>query len=728
MTGRTVTILVVDDDAGARMLIRSALQPFGFEVVLAVDGADALQRFRAGAFDLVILDVDMPDMTGYEVCTALRAEVGQLMPILMVTGIDDVRSVEQAYQSGATDFIAKPINWTLIGHRVRYLLRGHVALMELKAAEAKTAAILAAIPDLLFEIDLDGRYIEYHSQRPELLPVPVPSLKGRTMAEVLPPEAAMVCMSALRAAHEHGVSIGKQFQLQLPGGACWFELSVSRKDAAADERPRFIVLSRDITERKDAEKKILRLAFFDSLTRLPNRQSFLERVDREIKRALHSGQQVGVLFMDLDGFKNINDTMGHAVGDQILQRAANRLRRGVRPADLVSRPAELETRGAEAGSEVEFARLGGDEFTALILDLKGPEGALVVARRILELMRRPYAQDGRDLLLTASIGIALYPDDGQDAATLLKHADTAMYHAKDSGRDNCQFYSTSLTELAMQRMDIESDLRSALERNEFSLDYQPLLDVASGRVHLVEALIRWKRPGFGLVPPLDFISVAERSGLILDIGQWVLRQACMDASHWQRAGHAVRVAVNLSPLQFKDPELVAIVDKALADSGLAPTLLELEVTESAVMADTAETTATLNAFRASGVRVALDDFGTGYSSLSCLQRMPLSSIKVDRSFVNGPPRDDENHAIVRAILAIASSFGLAVTAEGVETLEQARSLTAMSCDTLQGYYVSHPVGADAIPALLERRWTLDNGVPPPAPADPPPTTPSQTTR
>ncbi len=711
MTKQVTRILVVDDDAGARALMRAALRKSDFDVSLASGGLDALQQFRAGAFDMVMLDVEMPDLGGFEVCAAMRAEAGQLFPIMMVTGMDDVASVERAYQSGATDFIAKPINWALIGHRVKYLLRGHHVLLELGAADARNAAILQAIPDLLFEMDLQGRHLECHSPHSELLAVPVEQLIGKTLAEVMPPQAARTCMEALHVAHETGVSAGKQFQLQLPHGVFWFELSVSRKQSPDPKNPHFIVLSRDITERKATEQKILKLAFFDSLTRLPNRQSFLERVDREIKRAWHSGNKIGVLFMDLDGFKNINDTLGHAVGDQILQRAANRLRRGVRPADLVSRPAELESRGAEAGAEVEFARLGGDEFTALIIDLKGPEDALVVARRILDLMRRPYLLDGRDLLLTASIGIAIYPEDGEDGATLLTHADTAMYHAKDSGRDNCQFYSTVLTELAVRRMDIESDLRSALERDEFSLQYQPLLDVRSGLVHAVEALVRWTRPGHGVVAPLEFIGVAERSGMILNIGHWVLRQACYDAAHWQSEGRPVRVAVNLSPLQFKDPQLLTLVQEALASSGLAADLLELEVTESALMADTKMTLATLNAFRACGIRIALDDFGTGYSSLSYLKRMPLTTLKVDRSFVAGLPADSENLAIVRAIVAMADSLGIAVTGEGVETLEESNALDELACTSQQGYYFSRPVDSAQIPALLRHHWPLRPGLP-----------------
>jgi PAS domain S-box-containing protein len=707
MTLDPARVLVVDDDASARTLMRAALQKTGFNVTVADGGREALKQFGAARFDMVMLDVDMPDMSGYEVCAQLRADAGQLLPILMVTGMDDVRSVERAYQSGATDFLSKPINWALIGHRVKYLLRGYQTLIDLGAEQARNTAILQAIPDLLFEMNLEGRHLECHTPRADLLPVPVEQLLGRTVAKVLPGPAAQVWMEALHAANANGASTGLQYELELAGGRFWFELSVSRKARQEGEQARFIVLSRNITERKDAEQKILRLAYFDALTRLPNRQSFLHRVDREIKRAHHDGTQLGVLFMDLDGFKNINDTLGHSLGDQILQRAANRLRRGVRPADLVSRPAELEMRGAEPGSEVEFARLGGDEFTALILDLKGPEGALVVSRRILELMRRPYTIDGRDLLLTASIGIALYPDDGLDAATLLKHADTAMYHAKDSGRDNCQFYSSALTQVAVRRMELEGDMRLALERDEFRLVYQPLLDAATGGVRAVEALIRWERPGYGLVSPVEFIGVAERSGLILDIGQWVLRTACSDAAQWQRKGRAVNLAVNLSPLQFQDPELLAIVQGALANSGLPAHLLELELTEGAVMADTVATMVTLNAFRAHGIRIALDDFGTGYSSLSYLKRMPLSTLKIDRSFVTGLPQDSENHAIVRAILVMADSLGLGVTAEGVETVQQAQALKAMNCASLQGYYFSLPVEAGNIPDMLDRHWRLD---------------------
>jgi EAL domain-containing protein (putative c-di-GMP-specific phosphodiesterase class I) len=314
--------------------------------------------------------------------------------------------------------------------------------------------------------------------------------------------------------------------------------------------------------------------------------------------------------------------------------------------------------------------------------------------------------DGREVVLTASIGIALYPEDGEDADSLLKHADTAMYHAKDKGRDNCQFYSASLTQRVQQRLNLESNLRQALSRNEFSLVYQPQLDLTSGRIHSIEALIRWNHPEQGVISPMDFIPLAEENGMIVPIGEWVLRTACIDAARWQHAGHGLRVAVNLSPMQFKDSNLVKTVLDILAQTGLAPKFLELEVTEGAVMENSGATLATLEALSTHGVQIALDDFGTGYSSMNYLKRMPLNNLKVDQSFVQGLPHDRDNHAIVRAILSLAQNLGFSVTAEGVETREQAETLKNLACDTLQGFYFSRPVPAADIPGLLTRQWRV----------------------
>ncbi len=695
-----IRILVADDEPTSRVLMQAALRKSGFEVTLAVDGNDALRQFRAGPCDMVMLDVDMPGLNGYQVCTELRKEAGDELPIVMVTGMDDIESIERAYESGATDFMAKPINWSLIGHRVRYLFRAYLALIDLRAAHARNAAILNAIPDLMFEMDMDGRYLDCHSPRGDLLAAPAEALLGNTVVDVMPADAAAVCMAALREANDKGFSTGKQLELPVEAGRRWFELSVAHKASGPGEKARFIVLSRDITERKEAESRIFKLAYFDGLTGLPNRQFFLERLQRDIGRAGHHGDMLAVLFLDLDGFKSVNDTLGHGAGDLILQWTAERLRAGLRPSDLVARTEIVET-------EVELARLGGDEFSVLLPNLGHSEDAMIVAHRIRTQMARPFDLDGREVVLTASIGIAIYPDDGTDAETLLKHADTAMYHAKDEGRDNCQYYSKSLTQQALQRLNMTTSLRLALERDEFFLVYQPQFDVATGRVHSVEALIRWRHPEQGLVSPARFIPMAEENGLIVPIGEWVLRSACRDAAAWQREGGRLRVAVNLSPVQFRNPGLLASIRAILAETGLAPDLLELEVTEGALMEDSEATLATLQALRDGGMQIALDDFGTGYSSMSYLKRLPLHNLKVDQSFIQCLPDDTDSLAIVKAIVSLAKNLGFTVTAEGVETLDQASILKGLDCETLQGYYFSKPIPGNDIVAILARRWPID---------------------
>jgi diguanylate cyclase (GGDEF)-like protein/PAS domain S-box-containing protein len=713
MTERRFTILVVDDDANARLVMRAALRKAGYDVVLAESGEDALARYRQAPTDLVMLDVEMPGLDGHQVCAALRAEAGPLLPIVMVTGMDDLPSVELAYEHGATDFISKPVNWALIGHRVRYLFRGYQALRDLQAAEARNAAILNAIPDLLFEIDIDGLIIDYRSPKVHALALLAESPIGLSVTDILPPQAAQTCLQALRLALEHGTAGGVQFEVPMASSSGWFELSVSRKTVAPGNKARFIVLSRDVTERKQAEARITKLAYFDSLTGLPNRQSFLHRVDCEIQRAGRDGAKLAVLFMDLDGFKNINDTMGHAAGDLILQWSAQRLSNGLRPGDLVSRPMGL---GNDEAPDFELARLGGDEFTALLLDIEAPEDAMAIAGRIGELMRQPFVLEGREVALSTSIGIAIYPMDGADAATLLKHADTAMYRAKTSGRDNAQLYCASLTSDIVQRMALDTSLRAALERNEFHLVYQPQVNLASGRIDTVEALIRWNHPGRGLVLPLEFITRAEENGLIERIGEWVLATACADAARWNAAGMPVSVSVNVSPLQIGAPGLAGRVLDILSNAGLPAAKLEIEITEGALTENTGITRTALQTLHEHGIRIALDDFGTGYSSLSYLTRMPIGKLKIDRCFVDGLLGGGDSEAIVRAVLAMARSLGLHVTAEGVETIDQARALRAMACEGLQGYYFSRPVAADRIPALLQRRWSLDPVAAPAPPA------------
>lgn len=688
----TTRILVVDDDPTYLMLMRAALEGMGYQVFEAADGEAALAHFRHCACDMVLLDVDMPGMSGFDLCLSLRRMVGKELPILMVTGMDDVASIQRAYEVGATDFLAKPINWNLIGHRVRYLLRAATTLQALNAANARNAAILAAIPDTLFRLDAAGLVLDNGGAGIKGPQVP---RVGRSIAASYPATITLEFLMAARRAAESGAAQSLDYSLLDKAGE---EHHYEGRIVAIDEREA-LCLVRDVTERKEAEQRIRKLAFFDSLTGLPNRQSFLDRLTREIQRTQQQGSRLAVLFLDMDGFKSINDSLGHGVGDLVLQWVADRLRTGIRMSDMVSRPS-----GEEPSTVSNLARLGGDEFTLLLTDLSQAEEAMLVAHRIRDLMHRPFVLEEREVMLTVSIGIAIAPDDGRDAVTLLKHADTAMYHAKDQGRDNCQFYSASLTTRAVQRLNLENNLRLAMERHEFYLCYQPQLDLASGGLRSVEALIRWHHPQQGLIPPLEFIPLAEENGLIVPIGAWVLRTACQDGAAWRANGKAVRVAVNLSPLQLKDPSLFDMVMSALRDTGLPPRYLELEITEGALMEHSAITLETIRTLRRVGVQIALDDFGTGFSSMSYLKRLPLNSLKVDRSFVRDLPEDKENLAIVEAIVALAKSLGFQVTAEGVETPAQAGTLIGLGCDRLQGYYYSHPLPADEVFPLLQQSW------------------------
>ena len=691
---KSFKILLADDDVTIRFLMQSALEQAGFEVVLASDGEEAIQLFNTSTPDMVMLDVEMPKMNGYQVCTYLRKQIGNELPIIMVTGMDDVQSIDHAFEVGATDFIAKPINWNLINYRLLYLRRAYLNLLDLKNANARSKAIFSAIPDTMFILDDAGHIIDTqsNSEKKSFLNFQT----GDDLNRRMPANITQAHLEAAGRARKYGTV--EHFEYQLNGDnnhEKYYESRIVTIDS--DE---ILCLVRDITERKDSENRIFRLAYFDSLTGLPNRQSFIDRLKREIKRAKYIGSKLAILFLDLDGFKSINDTMGHNTGDVILQWAADRLQSSTRSSDFVSR-------SNTTGSEIELARLGGDEFTVVIPNLARAEDALTLAHRIRETMRRPFRLDSRDVVLTASIGIALYPDDGEDVEALLKHADTAMYHAKTEGRDNCQFYSVTLTQEAEKRLNLENDLRNALRNNEFQVLYQPQFDVAKSCFKSAEALIRWHHPKQGLISPLDFIPLAEENGLIIPIGEWVLRTACSDAAHWLENGDDLKVAVNLSPLQFKNPDLIESVLTILTETGLPPDKLTLEVTEGALMEYSENTLATLRALRNNKIHIALDDFGTGYSSMNYLKRLPINSIKVDQSFVSGLLDDKDSLAIVRSIVTLSKNLGFHITAEGIETLDQAEILKFLGCETLQGFYFSRPLSKKDIFQLSNKSWSIN---------------------
>jgi diguanylate cyclase (GGDEF)-like protein/PAS domain S-box-containing protein len=452
-----------------------------------------------------------------------------------------------------------------------------------------------------------------------------------------------------------------------------------------DEAGRFVGyrgVSRDITPRKQAEERIQYLATHDSLTGLPNRVMFAELLNHVLASARRHQGRFAVLFIDLDRFKFINDSLGHEAGDALLREVARRLKDNLRASDIV-------------------ARLGGDEFVMLLQELHTGEEAGLIARKLLSAVIKPIELNGQECRVTASIGISMFPDDAQDETSLMTHADLAMYHAKEEGKNNFQFYDGRLETISLERLTLETQLRRAMERDELSLHYQAKLDLARNTIAGVEALLRWTSPELGAVSPAKFIPLAEETGLILAIGKWVLRTACAQCMAWQRDGlPPVRVSVNLSPRQLGDPELVAAVRDVLADTGLQPDLLELEVTESSVMHNVERALEVLTALKDMGVRLAIDDFGTGYSSLAQLKRFPIDTLKVDRSFIRELPSDSEDKAIAEAIIAMGKTLSLTVVAEGVETREQQDFLRERACDQMQGFYFSRPVAADDFAQLL----------------------------
>jgi len=439
--------------------------------------------------------------------------------------------------------------------------------------------------------------------------------------------------------------------------------------------------------RKEAESHLTFFANHDTLTGLPNRAMFNQRLTQALARAQRLTTMAAVLFVDLDRFKVINDTLGHDAGDQLLKQLAERLRECLREGDTIGRQ-------------------GGDEFVVLIEDVADPTQVASVGQKILDTVARPYVISGQEFHVTASIGISIYPEDGHDQQTLLKNADIAMYRAKEQGKNNHQFYSAQLNLHSFERLAFETSLRRAVERGEFLLHYQPKVDMRSGLITGVEALIRWQHPELGLVQPGQFIAMAEETGLIAPIGEWVLRTACAEAQGWVVKGMPpVSVAVNLSARQFARDELATAIMRVLRETRLDPRLLELEITESTVMHNPERAVEVMQQLKRLGVRVAIDDFGTGYSSLSYLKRFPLSSVKIDRSFVLDLPGDKDDAAITQAVIAMAHSLRLRVVAEGVETAEQYRFLEEHQCDEMQGHYFSKPVDAPTIARLLAGRHT-----------------------
>ncbi len=692
--GRSPLILTVDDDVTTRGFLRASLEGAGLTVIEASGGEEAIRQFAEHRPELVLLDVAMPGLDGFATCAALRAMPGGAsVPIVMLTGSDDLPAIVRAYEVGATDFELKSVKWIVLGQRIHYLLRAKATLDALRASESRLAAAqrIGKIGDWQWDAS-SGRH-HWSEQTSRLLGV---------VREAAPThEEFLACVHSddrtiVRGAFDEGLRTRAGFNIEFRVRALPEELIVhAQGEVVRGADGRAIGLAgtvQDVTERRRAEERIRRLAYFDAQTSLPNRVLFQERVQQAIADARRSRKLVALLFMDLDHFKQVNDTLGHGAGDVLLGEVATRLNQAVRDTDPL-------TRGSGAEESV-LARHGGDEFIVCLSGITSAADAARVAGRILAGLEAPIQLNGPEVFTTASIGISLYPQDGDDPETLLKHADAAMYQAKASGRNNYHFYDPSLSFRAFQRLSMETSLRRALEREEFVLHWQPIVDARTGITTAAEGLIRWFHPEMGLVHPDEFIPLAEETGLVVPIGEWVLKQACHRQQAWLAAGHDLRVAVNISCLQVRGTGLIQTVGRALEESGADPRRLELEITENAFLQNPQEAFETLSRLRGLGLLISIDDFGTGYSSLSYLRRFPVNTLKIDRSLVRGVDHDAASAAITAAIAAMAKGLQVEALAEGVESEAQCEVLRRQGYQRMQGYLFGKPMPVEEFDASL----------------------------
>lgn len=688
---RSYHILIADDDPTVLLLMRAALEQAGYQVLLARDGLEALAKFDASVVDLVMLDVAMPEMNGMQVCAQLRAKAGPSLPIVMVTGLNDMDSVDAAFKAGATDFIVKPIHWPLIPHRVGFQLRAAQTLAELAQAKkhsdhvrAELTSTLAAIPDLLFEVDAQGRYLSVHAHRSDLLWASPAAVIGKCVTEVLPADAACVCMAALTQAQAHGFSRGMQYPLKLGESLRWFELSVARKSDEDPQNSDFIAIARDVTQMKEQQNQLEHIAHYDTLTGLPNRVLLVDRLRQAMQLMQQRSSQLAVAYLDLDDFKTVNDRYGHEVGDQLLLVLADRMKSSLRGADLL-------------------ARIGGDEFVLVLSDLADAPACKSILQQLLRSVAGPVRLHGFDIQVSASMGVTLYPQDDAEPELLIRHADQAMFQAKQDGKKRLELFDVAHEAVIKTMNESIENFRLALSRGEFVLYFQPKVDLNMGRVLGVEALVRWNHPERGLLSPGTFLPLFEDHLFSVEFGEWVIRAALDQVQTWRLQGLNLPVSVNIGGMSLQQDDFVTrLAQMVNSHPGFPSGSLQLELLETTALKDLPRVSEVMNACREIGVEFALDDFGTGYSSLAYLKHLPVNTLKIDQSFVLQILHDASDLAIVEGVISLARTMGRVVIAEGVETQAHGELLLKMGCPLVQGYGIARPMPAHALPDWVAR--------------------------
>jgi diguanylate cyclase (GGDEF)-like protein/PAS domain S-box-containing protein len=684
-------LLIVEDNPGdARLLCEmfNEEDSHNSKLTLAECMSEAERHLSERTFDLIVLDLGLTDAQGLGAVRRAHAAAPHV-PLVVLTGLDDESLAAEALQEGAQDYLIKgQIERRGLLRSLRYAVERKIMEEALFVEKERAQVTLNSIGDAVACTDTAGNITFLNLVAEKMTGTSREEAAGRPADEVL---RILDVASRETVPNPMELAVGKNRTVHLPlncvlvrrdGFEIPIEDSVSPIHNREGQATGAVIVFRDVSVAQAMALQMAHSAQHDFLTGLPNRMLLNDRVSQAIVLAHRHMKKVAVLFLDLDGFKHINDSLGHPIGDKLLQSVAKRLVDCGRSSDTVSRQ-------------------GGDEFVVLLSEVEQSDDAAITARRMLLAVAEPHSIGPHDLHVTASIGLSIYPDDGLDAETLIKNADTAMYQAKENGHQSFQFFKPAMNVRAVERQSIEESLRRALERQEFALQYQPIINVGTGEITGAEALIRWTHPTRGPVSPAQFIPIAEDCGLILPIGNWVLREACKQARAWVDAGlPRASMAVNISAMEFRDEHFLEGVFAVLKDTGLDPRSLELELTESVLMKRAESTESILKTLRARGVQVAVDDFGTGYSSLSYLRKFPIDALKIDQSFVRQITTAPDETTIVTAVISMGRSLKLRVVAEGVETQEELAFLQAHQCDEAQGYFFSRPLPPERFARLL----------------------------
>jgi diguanylate cyclase (GGDEF)-like protein/PAS domain S-box-containing protein len=699
-------LLLVDDKPELLKSLSELVGLHGYRVTEALGGRAALDALRSQEFDVVLLDLIMPEISGHDVLEFATAHK-LTAKIIVVSGDVSFEGVQQALTTGASDFVKKPYEPAELMATLEKMLslrrlERSNELMEqrLKDSEELHRFIVNSSPDLVYMLDRNGCF-EFLNDRVEtLLGLRKEELLGKHYSELIYEEDLEVARNLFNE-RRTGDRATRNVELRVRSRktrsadqsphtqSVWMDLTAEGRYTDPDERTRENFIgsygtARDISERKEAEQVINFQAYHDLLTHLPNRALLKDRLSLAITQAQRNKRRLAVMFLDLDRFKIVNDTLGHTMGDRLLKAVANRLQGCLRGGDTL-------------------ARFGGDEFTLLLPEVRTRDDVVVIASKILDKLAAPFVIDGHELFVGASIGIAMYPEAGDSVEALIQSADIAMYHVKGRGKNGYQFFSDEMNNKFSTRLSLERELRSALATGQLRVYYQPQVDLADGRIIGVEALVRWQHPRRGLIEPDDFLSVAEETGLIIQLDEWVQMHAFTEVAEWRRSGHGdVRLSVNMTSQQLEQDGFLERFLANLDASGLPADRVKIEITENAIMQDMEVIVPKLRALRKAGVRIAIDDFGTGYSSLSYLKNFPVNTLKIDRSFVGDIRADQGDASIINAIVAMARGLKLDLIAEGVETRTQLKYLKSQGCTEVQGYIFSRPVPSGELKGLLDR--------------------------